>query len=53
MDVSQIIFRFALDIGIMPITGTSNIKHMQTDLDIFDFRLNVEDIEVIEAIGKH
>ena len=52
MDVSQIIFRFALDIGIMPITGTSNIKHMQTDLDIFDFRLNVEDIEVIEAIGK-
>ena len=53
MDVSQIIFRFALDIGIMPITGTSNIKHMQTDLDILDFRLNVEDIEVIEAIGKH
>ena len=53
MDVSQIIFRFALDIGIMPITGTSNIKHMQTDLDIFDFRLNIEDIEVIEAIGKH
>ena len=53
MDVSQIIFRFALDIGIMPITGTSNIKHMQTDLDIFEFRLNVEDIEVIEAIGKH
>jgi len=53
MDVTQIIFRFALDIGIMPITGTSNIKHMQTDLDIFDFRLNVEDIEVIEAMGKH
>ena len=52
-DVSQIIFRFALDIGIIPLTGTSNIKNMQTDLEIFDFRLNIKDTEVIEMIAKH
>lgn len=50
-DVNQIIFRFALDIGIVPITGTSNLNHMRQDLEIFDFHLNAEDIQVLETLG--
>ena len=30
--VSQIVFRFALDVGMIPLTGTSGAAHMQTDL---------------------
>jgi diketogulonate reductase-like aldo/keto reductase len=46
--VSQIVFRFALDIGIVPLTGTSDAGHMRADLDVFDFRLEPEEIELIE-----
>src|SRR5665213_969882 len=31
--VSQIVFRFALDVGMLPLTGTTNPDHMRSDLD--------------------
>ena len=37
--VSQIVFRFALDVGMIPLTGTTNAAHMREDLEVFDFRL--------------
>ena len=52
-DISQIIFRFAIDIGIVPLTGTSNTKHMQADLDIFNFHLNVEEVQTLEALAAN
>ena len=48
--VSQIVFRFALDIGMIPLTGTTNAEHMQADLEVFDFRLEPEEVERIEAL---
>lgn len=45
--VSQIVFRFALDVGMIALTGTSNPEHMQEDLEVFDFRLNQEDVNLI------
>jgi diketogulonate reductase-like aldo/keto reductase len=48
--VSQIVFRFALDIGIIPLTGTTNAEHMQADLEVFDFRLEPEEVERTEAL---
>jgi diketogulonate reductase-like aldo/keto reductase len=50
--VSQIIFRFALDVGMVPLTGTTDAGHMQADLDVFDFRLDAEEIERIERLGS-
>ena len=35
----------------MPLTGTSSADHMQADLEIFDFRLTLEEVERIEKLG--
>jgi len=49
--IPQIIFRFALEVGIIPLTGTTNADHMQSDLDVFDFRLEPEEVERIEGLA--
>ena len=48
--VSQIVFRFALDVGMMPLTGTTNSDHMRADLEVFDFQLEPDEIERIERL---
>lgn len=45
---AQIIFRFSSQIGMIPLTGTSNQQHMQLDLDINGFQLSDEEMEMIE-----
>jgi diketogulonate reductase-like aldo/keto reductase len=50
--VSQVIFRFALDIGMIPLTGTTNAAHMREDLDAFDFCLEANHISRIEHDAK-
>jgi diketogulonate reductase-like aldo/keto reductase len=45
---SQIVFRFALDVGMIPLTGTTDSAHMRADLEVFDFRLEAEEIRRIE-----
>jgi diketogulonate reductase-like aldo/keto reductase len=49
--VSQIVFRFALDVGMMVLTGTTDANHMRADLDVFDFALAPEDVARIEALA--
>jgi diketogulonate reductase-like aldo/keto reductase len=48
--VSQIVFRFALDVGMVPLTGTTDAGHMRADLDVFDLRLDPEEVERIERL---
>lgn len=48
--IPQIVFRFALDIGMLPITGTTDQNHMQQDLRVFDFELTNEEVRAIEAV---
>jgi diketogulonate reductase-like aldo/keto reductase len=50
--VSQVVLRFALDAGMMPLTGTTDADHMRADLDVFDFRLEPEEIARIERVGE-
>ncbi len=50
--VSQIVFRFALDVGMVPLTGTSDPAHMRADLDVFDFRLDPKEVAEIERLGR-
>jgi diketogulonate reductase-like aldo/keto reductase len=52
-EVTQIIFRFALDVGMLPLTGTTDAEHMRSDLDVFDFRLEPEEVERIEGVIEH
>ena len=48
---AQIIFRFAMQIGMLPLTGTTNQQHMKQDLQAEQFTLSAEEIQRIEAIA--
>jgi diketogulonate reductase-like aldo/keto reductase len=48
---AQIVFRFAIDIGMIPLTGTSDPAHMRQDLAVLDFRLTAEEVERIERMS--
>jgi diketogulonate reductase-like aldo/keto reductase len=50
--VSQTVFRFALEIGIVPLTGTTKPSHMREDLEVFNFRLGHEEVERIENLAS-
>ncbi len=47
---SQIVFRFALELGMIPLTGTTDADHMRADLEVFDFRLEPEEVKRIESL---
>ena len=47
---SQIVFRFALDVGMLPLTGTSSADHMALDLSVTDFSLDPEEIRTVERL---
>ena len=49
--VSQIVFRFALDLGMVVLTGTTDAGHMRADLEVSDFRLDPEEVERIERLA--
>ena len=48
---AQLIFRFAIDVGMIPLTGTTDTQHMQSDLEVLDLHLPPSEIETIECIG--
>jgi diketogulonate reductase-like aldo/keto reductase len=48
---AQIVFRFAVQIGMIPLTGTSDPDHMQEDLGVFDFALSPEEVASIETVA--
>ena len=50
--VSQIVFRFALDVGMLPLTGTIDADHMRMDLHVFDFQLKPEELQTIERLAS-
>jgi diketogulonate reductase-like aldo/keto reductase len=51
--MAQVVFRFALEIGMIPLTGTSNSQHMRQDLDLFDFALCGEEQKIMLEAGMH
>jgi diketogulonate reductase-like aldo/keto reductase len=48
---AQTVFRFALDVGMIPLTGTTSADHMQADLAVFDFQLEPDEVEQIERLA--
>jgi diketogulonate reductase-like aldo/keto reductase len=48
---AQVVFRFALDVGMVALTGTTDPAHMREDLDVFDFRLGPDEVAHIEGIA--
>ncbi len=47
---AQIVFRYALQLGIVPLTGSSSAVHLREDLQVFDFTLTVDDMTSLGAI---
>jgi diketogulonate reductase-like aldo/keto reductase len=49
---AQIVFRFARQVGMLPLTGTSSPAHMRDDLAIDEFTLDDGELAAIEAAGE-
>ena len=48
---AQIIFSFSLQVGMQPLSGTTNANHMLEDLETTALRLPGDDIRLIEKLG--
>lgn len=51
MGLAQLVYRFAMQIGMLPLTGTTNSQHMEEALQSERFTLAPEDLHRIETIG--
>jgi diketogulonate reductase-like aldo/keto reductase len=49
--VPQVVFRLAVQLGMLPLTGTTDGAHMRQNLDIFDFTLTRDETETMLALG--
>jgi diketogulonate reductase-like aldo/keto reductase len=47
---AQILFRYLIQNGIVPLTGTTSLTHMKEDLAIFEFELNADECGLIKAL---
>ena len=47
----QVVFRFAQAVGMLPLTGTSDARHMQEDLSSRDLVLSADEVRAIESLA--
>jgi diketogulonate reductase-like aldo/keto reductase len=48
---AQVVFRFALAVGMLPLTGTSNPEHMSQDLASRAVALSADEVRAIESLA--
>jgi diketogulonate reductase-like aldo/keto reductase len=48
---AQVIFRFAMQVGMLPLTGTTSQQHMKEDLQAEQLELSSEEVQRIETIA--
>jgi diketogulonate reductase-like aldo/keto reductase len=48
---AQVVFRFALAVGMLPLTGTSDREHMAQDLASAALTLSADEVETIESMA--
>jgi diketogulonate reductase-like aldo/keto reductase len=49
---AQVIFRFAMQVGMLPLTGTTSRQHMKEDLEAEQLKLSSEEVQQIEDIAQ-
>ncbi|WP_338541278.1 aldo/keto reductase [Paenibacillus tundrae] len=49
---TQIILRWHIQLGSIPIPKASSLQHQQENIDIFDFELNAEEMHVISSFSR-
>jgi diketogulonate reductase-like aldo/keto reductase len=47
----QVVFRLALAVGMLPLTGTSDAEHMKQDLASRDLSLSADEVSAIERLA--
>lgn len=50
--ISQIILRWNIDTGCIPIPGSASLEHINENFDIFDFTLTKEEINEINSLEQ-
>ena len=50
---AQVILRWDLQRGIVPVVGSSNEKHIVENLDVFDFELTADEMKAIENLDRN
>jgi diketogulonate reductase-like aldo/keto reductase len=48
---AQVVFRFALAVGMLPLTGTSDAEHMKQDLASRDLAISAEEVRALESLA--
>jgi diketogulonate reductase-like aldo/keto reductase len=49
---AQVVFRFARQVGMLPLTGTRSPQHMREDLAIDAFELSPDELATIDVAGE-
>jgi diketogulonate reductase-like aldo/keto reductase len=49
--VAELIFRFAVAVGMLPLTGTSDPAHMRLDLGALDLEMVPADVQMLERLA--
>jgi diketogulonate reductase-like aldo/keto reductase len=49
---AQVVFRFARQVGMLPLTGTRSPLHMREDLAIDRFELDPDEVAVLDTAGE-
>jgi diketogulonate reductase-like aldo/keto reductase len=47
---AELVFRFAVAVGMLPLTGTSSAEHMRLDLGALDFPIDRTELELMDRI---
>lgn len=48
---AELVFRFAVAVGMLPLTGTSSADHMRLDLGALDFAIDRSELELLDRIA--
>lgn len=49
--IAQMILRWHIEIGNIPVVNTSSVRHLMDNVDIMDFSLNQEEIAAVSSIN--
>ena len=50
VQAEQVIFRFAMQVGMVPLTGTTAERHMKEDLLVDGIELTPDEVRQIESV---
>jgi len=49
--IAQVVFRFCQIVGILPLTGTSQLEHMRLDLAASELELSAQEVSALETLS--